>query len=148
MVLSHIYSLPTDFIIQDSNGLTSNSAAIFIQTMWLVCDYYVITMWFWALSYNAPDIGLVLADGSASFFPSSRGRRICRQYRHFTHCRFSMRPFGVLHEKHAEFQTIVRVWLVLEEGPKDYYETDYDYLSTQLKKAKQHLDQILDMWQQ
>ena len=33
--------------------------------------------------------------------------------------------------------------LVLEEGPKDYYETDYDYLSAQLKKAKQHLDQIL-----
>ena len=38
--------------------------------------------------------------------------------------------------------------LVLEEGPKDYYETDYDYLSAQLKKAKQHLDQILDIWQQ
>ena len=33
--------------------------------------------------------------------------------------------------------------LVLEEGPKDYYETDYDYLSAQLKKAKQHLDLIL-----
>ena len=33
--------------------------------------------------------------------------------------------------------------LVLEEGPKDYYETDYDYLSAQLKKAKQHLEQIL-----
>ena len=32
-----------------------------------------------------------------------------RQYRHFTHCRFSMIPFGILHEKHAEFQTIVRV---------------------------------------
>ena len=33
--------------------------------------------------------------------------------------------------------------LVLEEGPKDYYETDYDYSSAQLKKAKQHLEQIL-----
>ena len=30
-----------------------------------------------------------------------------------------------------------------EEGPKEWYDEDYDYLSTQLKKAKQHLDQIL-----
>ena len=30
-----------------------------------------------------------------------------------------------------------------EEGPKDNYECDYDLLSAQLKKAKQHLDQIL-----
>ena len=30
-----------------------------------------------------------------------------------------------------------------EEGPKDNYEVDYDFLSAQLKKAKQHLDQIL-----
>ena len=30
-----------------------------------------------------------------------------------------------------------------EEGPKEWYDEDYDYLSSQLKKAKQHLDQIL-----
>ena len=30
-----------------------------------------------------------------------------------------------------------------EEGPKEWYDEDYDYLSAQLKKAKQHLDQIL-----
>ena len=30
-----------------------------------------------------------------------------------------------------------------EEGPKEWYNEDYDYLSAQLKKAKQHLDQIL-----
>ena len=30
-----------------------------------------------------------------------------------------------------------------EEGPKEWYDEDYDYLSTQLKKAKQHLDQVL-----
>ena len=30
-----------------------------------------------------------------------------------------------------------------EEGPKEWYDEDYEYLSTQLKKAKQHLDQIL-----
>ena len=30
-----------------------------------------------------------------------------------------------------------------EEGPKEWYDKDYEYLSTQLKKAKQHLDQIL-----
>ena len=30
-----------------------------------------------------------------------------------------------------------------EEGPKEWYDEDYDYLSDQLKKAKQHLDQIL-----
>ena len=29
-----------------------------------------------------------------------------------------------------------------EEGPKEYYDQDYNYLSAQLKKAKQHLDQI------
>ena len=33
-------------------------------------------MWFRTLSYNVLDIGLVLADGSASFFPSSRGQRL------------------------------------------------------------------------
>lgn len=30
-----------------------------------------------------------------------------------------------------------------EEGPKEWYDEDYDYLSAQLKKAKQHLDQVL-----
>lgn len=30
-----------------------------------------------------------------------------------------------------------------EEGPKEWYDKDYEYLSVQLKKAKQHLDQIL-----
>ena len=30
-----------------------------------------------------------------------------------------------------------------EEGPKEWYDEDYDYLSAQLKKAKQHLDHIL-----
>ena len=30
-----------------------------------------------------------------------------------------------------------------EEGPRENYEEDYEYLSAQLKKAKQHLDQIL-----
>ena len=30
-----------------------------------------------------------------------------------------------------------------EEGPKEWYDKDYEYLSTQLKKAKQHLDQII-----
>ena len=29
-----------------------------------------------------------------------------------------------------------------EEGLKEYYDQDYNYLSAQLKKAKQHLDQI------
>jgi hypothetical protein len=30
-----------------------------------------------------------------------------------------------------------------EEGPRENYEEDYDYLSAQLKKAKQYLNQIL-----
>ena len=30
-----------------------------------------------------------------------------------------------------------------EEGPKEWYEKDGEYLSAQLKKAKQHLDQVL-----
>ena len=30
-----------------------------------------------------------------------------------------------------------------EEDPKEWYDKDYEYLSAQLKKAKQHLDQIL-----
>lgn len=30
-----------------------------------------------------------------------------------------------------------------EEGPKEWYDNDGDYLSAQLKKAKQHLDQVL-----
>ena len=30
-----------------------------------------------------------------------------------------------------------------EEGPKEWYDEDYEYLSAQLKQAKQHLDQIL-----
>ena len=30
-----------------------------------------------------------------------------------------------------------------EEGPREEYKVDYDYLSTQLKNAKQHLSQIL-----
>ena len=30
-----------------------------------------------------------------------------------------------------------------EEGPREEYKVDYDYLSAQLKKAKQHLDQVL-----
>ena len=37
-----------------------------------------------------------------------------------------------------------KIYSVLEgEGPKEWYNKDYDYLSTQLKKAKQHLSQIL-----
>ena len=37
-----------------------------------------------------------------------------------------------------------KIYSVLEEeGPKEWYDKDYEYLSTQLKKAKQHLDQIL-----
>ena len=37
-----------------------------------------------------------------------------------------------------------RIYSVLEEeGPKEWYGEDYDYLSAQLKKAKQHLDQLL-----
>lgn len=31
-----------------------------------------------------------------------------------------------------------------EEGPREEYKVDYDYLSTQLQNAKQHLDQILN----
>ena len=30
-----------------------------------------------------------------------------------------------------------------DEGPKEWYDADYDYLSAQLKKAKEHLEQIL-----
>ena len=30
-----------------------------------------------------------------------------------------------------------------EEGPKEWYKKDGEYLSAQLKKAKQHLDQVL-----
>ena len=30
-----------------------------------------------------------------------------------------------------------------EEGPKEWYDKDYEYLSAQLKEAKQYLDQIL-----
>ena len=38
-----------------------------------------------------------------------------------------------------------RIYSVLEdEGPKEWYDKDYDYLSAQLKNAKQHLDQILN----
>ena len=37
-----------------------------------------------------------------------------------------------------------KIYSVLEEeGPKEWYDKDYDYLSTQLKNAKQHLSQIL-----
>ena len=37
-----------------------------------------------------------------------------------------------------------RISSVLEdEGPKEWYDEDGEYLSAQLKKAKQHLDQIL-----
>ena len=37
-----------------------------------------------------------------------------------------------------------KIYSVLEEeGPKEWYNKDYDYLSTQLKKAEQHLSQIL-----
>ena len=37
-----------------------------------------------------------------------------------------------------------KIYSVLEEeGPRENYEEDGEYLSTQLKKAKQHLDQIL-----
>ena len=37
-----------------------------------------------------------------------------------------------------------KIYSVLEEeGPKEWYDEDYEYLSTQLKQAKQHLDQIL-----
>lgn len=30
-----------------------------------------------------------------------------------------------------------------EEGPREWHDKDHDYLSTQLKKNKQHLSQIL-----
>ena len=37
-----------------------------------------------------------------------------------------------------------KIYSVLEEeGPRENYEEDGEYLSTQLKKAKQHLEQIL-----
>lgn len=37
-----------------------------------------------------------------------------------------------------------KIYSVLEEeGPKEWYDEDYEYLSAQLKHAKQHLDQIL-----
>ena len=37
-----------------------------------------------------------------------------------------------------------RIYSVLEEeGHRENYEVDYDYLSAQLRKAKQHLNQIL-----
>ena len=37
-----------------------------------------------------------------------------------------------------------RISSVLEdEGPKEWYDEDGEYMSAQLKKAKQHLDQIL-----
>ena len=37
-----------------------------------------------------------------------------------------------------------RIYSALEEeGPRENYEEDGEYLSTQLKKAKQHLDQVL-----
>ena len=36
-----------------------------------------------------------------------------------------------------------KIYSVLEEeGPKEWYDEDYEYLSTQLKQAKQHLDRI------
>ena len=40
-----------------------------------------------------------------------------------------------------------RVWegdkiILEEEGPKEWYDEDYEYLSAQLKKTKQHLYQI------
>lgn len=36
-----------------------------------------------------------------------------------------------------------KIYSVLEEeGPKEWYDEDYEYLSAQLKQAKQHLDQI------
>ena len=39
-----------------------------------------------------------------------------------------------------------KIYSVLEEeGPREYYEKDGEYLSAQLKKAKQHLDQILEI---
>ena len=38
-----------------------------------------------------------------------------------------------------------KIYSVLEEeGPREEYKVDYDYLSTQLQNAKQHLDQILN----
>ena len=37
-----------------------------------------------------------------------------------------------------------RIYSVLEEeGPKEWYDEDYEFLSAQLKNARQHLDQIL-----
>lgn len=37
-----------------------------------------------------------------------------------------------------------KIYSVLEEeGPRKWYDQDYNYLSAQLKKAKQHLNQIL-----
>ena len=37
-----------------------------------------------------------------------------------------------------------KIYSVLEEeGPRECYDQDYNYLSAQLKKAKQHLNQIL-----
>ena len=36
-----------------------------------------------------------------------------------------------------------KIYSVLEEeGPKEWYDEDYEYMSAQIKKAKQHLDQI------
>lgn len=38
----------------------------------------------------------------------------------------------------------MRIYSVLEEeGPKEWYDEDYEFLSAQLKNAKQHLEQIL-----
>ena len=40
-----------------------------------------------------------------------------------------------------------RISSVLEdEGPKEWYDEDGEYLSAQLKNAKQHLEQILGEW--
>ena len=37
-----------------------------------------------------------------------------------------------------------KIYSVLEEeGPKEWYDEDYEFLSVQLKNAKQHLEQIL-----
>ena len=37
-----------------------------------------------------------------------------------------------------------KIYSVLEEeGPKEWYDEDYEYFSAQLKQSKQHLDQIL-----
>ena len=52
---------------------------------------------------------------------------------------------GVAYNCFADFSChFSRIYSALEEeGPRENYEDDGEYLSAQLKKAKQHLDQVL-----